>query len=514
MIYGAIALAGDAPLKPILVADPTCGVGSFLAAMYRHALHTPVGRGVLADHLRLMGQDKVERMVRLACVNLKIFAGTDATIVQGNSVLPPSSLANVQGKVDLILTNPPFGASFESQELLRQLDKDQLPTLHALARRQSLPKWLDSEYILLDRELSLLRPGGRLLMVVPDHVVSTSGFAEAFRLMLLRLGELVAVYNLPTETFAQAGTRTKTSVIYLRRKGKEADQPQSKHVFMATSEDLGFRVVSRTGATVKRIIGRNDMETIAEIYGKFRQSAPPVADIVCLSRQPSVAAVAADHLLNNRWTAGFYQTERLQALQKIEQGCTREFAQERLVDLVAIDPESKERVLADEQNRCISVLHVREDGCIDLKAVDNYRPTTPGIRCRTGDVLLSKINPRIPRICVVPETPWQLGCSTEFAVMRTGDRISRWALLLLLRSGAVQAQIRTLTSGTSSSHNRIKDRDLATIIIPVPKPNTSAAKELAHAAKLLERGTTQQYIAASTIVDCFGRAEVLLSERD
>ena len=267
-----VDLAGSTPQVPILVADPTCGVGSFLAAMYRHALHSPLGAGTLADRLQLFGQDKVDRMVRLACVNLQIFAGIDAIIRQGNSILPPSSLADVQGKIDLILTNPPFGATFDSQELLKHLTEEQLPTLHALARRQALPRTLDSEYILLDRALALLKPGGRLLMVVPDHVVSTGGFSEAFRLTLQRVGDLVAVFDLPTETFAQAGTRTKTSVVYLRRRNS-ADRTQPRHVFMATSEDLGFRVVSRTGATVKRIVGPNDMEIIAETYKQFRQSA-------------------------------------------------------------------------------------------------------------------------------------------------------------------------------------------------------------------------------------------------
>lgn len=507
-------LNGDALTEPILVADPTCGVGSFLGAMYRHACYRPFGSGVFADHLRLFGQDKVERMVRLSCVNLKIFTGIDATIRQGNSVLSPSSLADIEGKVDLILTNPPFGASFESQELLKHCTEKQLPTLHALARRHSLPKSLDSEYILLDRELSLLKPGGRLLMIVPDHVVSTSGFSETFRLALLRFADLVAVFDLPTETFAQAGTRTKTSVVYLRRRGGRSNSDQRRHVFMATSEDLGFRVVSRTGATVKRIVGHNDMDLIAKAYKRFRESSPPVVDIACLSNKPSAAAVASGRLLNNRWTAGFYQAERLQALQRIERRCAGDFSQERLIELVTIDPDCKERVLADNQNRCISVLHVREDTCIDLNAVENYRPTTAGIRCQTGDVLLSKINPRIPRICVVPEVPWRLGCSTEFAVMRpVNNLVSPWELLLLLRSGPVQAQMRTLTSGTSSSHNRIKDRDLATIIIPIPKPKTSAARELAKAAKLLEDGTRQHYRATGTILGCFGRIESLLGDR-
>jgi hypothetical protein len=352
-------------------------------------------------------------------------------------------------------------------------------------------------------------------MIVPDHVVSGSGFSESFRLMLQRVGDLLAVFDLPTETFAQAGTRTKTSVVYLRRKPKTPDRTQRSHVFMATSEDLGFRVVSRGGATVKQIVGPNDIETIVGFYKTFRQSRAPTADIECLSRSPSVATVAADCLLNNRWTAGFYQSERLHALKQIESGCRGDFDQERLVDLIELDPQARERVLADENNRCISVLHVRDDGFIDLRAVDAYRPATPGVRCRTGDVLLSKINPRIPRVCVVPAAPWRLGCSTEFAVLRpTGDRLDAWSLLLLLRTEMVQAQVRTLTSGTSSSHNRIKDRDLTAIVVPVPKRGSRAAKALDRAARSISHATAQQYAASTIVAECLQEVESLLGQQE
>lgn len=504
-------LQGRAPEGALLIADPTCGVGSFLAAAYRQALRTPVAAGTLADHLALFGQDKVDRMVRLANVNLRIFAGVRANIRQGNSILPAASLDDLQGEVDLIATNPPFGATFESADLLRDSKPAQYPALHAMARGRMLPKTVDSEYVLLDRELALLKPGGRILMVVPDHVVSGSGFSEDFRLTLQRFADLVAVFDLPTETFAQAGTRTKTSVVYLRRVEKGVSPYPTKHVFMATSEDLGFRVVSRTGASVKRIVGANDMERITAVYKTFRASAAPVASIVCLNKTPSVAAVSADHLLNNRWTAGFYQAERLQALEHLEQTARQGFHSRRLLDVAILDPGGAERVLADEHNRCISVLHVKEDGCIDLRAVQTYHPTTPCQRCERGDVLLSKINPRIMRVCVVPPAPWRLGCSSEFAVLRTSaPDITPWMLLLLLRSDVVQAQIRTLTSGTSSSHNRIKDRDLGVIDVPVPKKTSPSWQAVSSAASQLEKATMQQYAALEAILRCFSEVDALL----
>lgn len=509
--HDIVADLGGEPKSPILVADPTCGVGSFLAAAYRQAIHTPLGSGTLAEHISLFGQDKVDRMVRLANVNLQIFAGIKATIRQGNSIQPAAGLDDIQNTVDLIITNPPFGATFESDALMRDARADQLPATHALARQKALPKMLDSEYVLLDRELALLRPGGRLLMVVPDHVVSGSGYSEDFRLALLRFADLIAVYDLPTETFAQAGTRTKTSVVYLQRRrvGQEAGR---RHIFMATSEDLGFRVVSRTGASVKRIVGENDMEQIAAAYKAFRSDKRSRASIVCLKTSPSIAAVASDHLLNNRWTAGFYQAERLQALQRMERSAKEGFVRKPLLEVASLDPCGSQRVFADDDNRCISVLHLREDGCVDLQAVEGYRPTTACQRCETGDVLLSKINPRIMRICVVPPAPWKLGCSSEFAVLRPKEaNLDSWMLLLLLRSDVVQAQVRTLTSGTSSSHNRIKDRDLTSIEIAIPMQSTTLWKTLASTARELERATSQQYAATDTMLRCFSAINTLLN---
>ena len=109
---------------------------------------------------------------------------------------------------------------------------------------------LDSEFLVLDRSLALLRNGGRMLIIVPDKVVAADGFAAAFRRATLELADLVAIIDLPAETFAQAGTRTKTSVVYLRRRASETgcDLP----IFMATADEVGFRVSSRAGVTVKR----------------------------------------------------------------------------------------------------------------------------------------------------------------------------------------------------------------------------------------------------------------------
>ncbi|HUW83286.1 MAG TPA: N-6 DNA methylase [Phycisphaerae bacterium] len=504
-------LHGASENRKVLVADPTCGVGSFLAAFYRHACHVDVDGASLARRVTLFGQDKVERMIRLAAVNLKIFAKAKCTLRQGNSILPASSLADIAGKVDLVLTNPPFGATFDTQRVLGEADPQTYPVLFSMGQTRTLPKALDSEYLLLDRELALLRPGGCLFMVVPDHVVSAGGFSEQFRHALSRRAELVGVLDLPTETFAQAGTRTKTSVVYLQRKDPSPVRAV-RHVFMAVSEDLGFRVVARNGASVKRVVGAGDLNDIVAAFRAFRARSNVKEDVALLREHPSVTAVDRERALNSRWTAGFYQTQRLAALKRLAGLDRSSFESKRLVDIVDVDPEGGERVLPDEENRCISVLHVGEDGCIDMRAVNNYRPTTACVRCREGDVLVSKINPRIVRIAVVPSTRWKLGCSAEFAVLRARQTgLSPWALCLILRSSAVQAQIQTLTTGTSSSHNRLKTRDLEVIRVPLPKKEADARRQLDQAADRYRQAVLQRYRALDALGTCFDAVEDLLS---
>ena len=491
------------PDRPFRVADPTCGVGSFLAAAYRTALGTAIPAGNLADSLVLIGQDKVDRMVRLANVNLRIFARTTARIRPGNSVLPTSSLDDLTAPMDLVATNPPFGAEFSSAEVMAGTTNEQYPVLHALARKHGLPKVVNSEYVLLDRGLGLLRPGGRILIVVPDHVVSGSGFSQKFRETARTFASLEAVFDLPAETFAQAGTKTRTSVVYLRR-NTEQRGPRRHFVVMATADDLGFRVKLRTGATVKRIVGTNDLEPIAATIRAFRRATAPTADIACLSERPSVAAVVEGEVRSDHWNAGFYRTQRLAALQTLESLGSSGTQPVGLDELATVNPPGGGKATARTGHTCISVRHVRQDGAIDLQAARRYQPTTACVPCLPGDVLMSRINPHIMRVCVVPEADDSFACSDEFAILRPRPEraLSAAALALLLRTRVVQAQVCALTSGTSPSHNRVKPRELVMLRLPLPAPESAAGLVLRRAAEDYSTAIATHYESICQMAAC------------
>jgi hypothetical protein len=107
-----------------------------------------------------------------------------------------------------------------------------------------------------------------------------------------------------------------------------------------------------------------------------------------------------------------------------------------------------------------------------------YTPKTPGVPVHPGEVLLSRINPRIPRALVVPDLGQRILCSSEFEVMRPKKGVDPYMIAFLLLSRMAQTQIQSLTSGTSASHNRVKTKELAQLSLPVPRSGSQPAKEL------------------------------------
>ena len=510
----------DRSARKLLIADPTCGVGSFLAGAYCQAGRQSFQGQALAERLEFFGQDKVDRMVRMARVNMQCFSDAKTLIRQGNSV-DPESLDDITGSVDLLLTNPPFGASFDRGKIVDGTKPDlaigqhRFPILSELQKQQTLPARIDSEFLMFDRSLSLLREGGRMLIVVPDKVVAADGFAAAFRAATEEFAELIAVIDLPAEAFAQAGTRTKTSVVYVRRRQNPSLSAVSSNtaagrfaspVFMATVNDLGFRVTSRAGASVKKQTGINELQAVVECYQKVercRTGSLKGSECKTRSESPSVSLIVKSELLNGRWNASFYRADRIGALAEIQQLDRRQWDLYTLAELVSMDPERDRRVDRSDGSAMISVLHVREDGFLDLQAVQQYSPTSGCVRCQAHDVLISRINPRIVRICVVPDLGRPIGCSPEFAVLRCGDQVDPWMLTLLLRGNLVQRQIQTLTSGTSSSHSRIKTRELSSVIVPVPKVRHREFKQITRAAGEYRESLDTYYDAVRRTLACF-----------
>lgn len=210
-------LDADACDQAGILLDPSCGVGSFLAESIRF-FHEQVrerdperASEWLARFLahNVVGIDKSERMLRLACVNLGLFGAPVASLYLANGLARAGADTEVttalEKQAQLILTNPPFGATYSGADI----------TAFAMGKDRSR---VDSELLFLERYIDWAAPGGVIVSVVPDSILVNRGPFAQLRALLADRCSIEAVFSLPAVTFAAAGTSTKTSVLVLRRK--------------------------------------------------------------------------------------------------------------------------------------------------------------------------------------------------------------------------------------------------------------------------------------------------------
>ncbi len=118
---------------------------------------------------------------------------------------------------------------------------------------------IDPAVLFIDRCLQLLKPGGRLLIVLPDGILCNSGDRYVREYIMGKkdenTGEFVggkaivkAVISLPADTFKLSGTGAKTSILYLQKRQASDDNPEQflpepqNDVFMAVADTLGYVV--------------------------------------------------------------------------------------------------------------------------------------------------------------------------------------------------------------------------------------------------------------------------------
>ncbi len=183
------------------VCDPACGTGGFLVAAYEWLLAESGGAAgpELARRVRCgtyFGQELVPRPRRLALMNLCLH-GLEPEIKLGDSIYEPPE----ERRFDVVFTNPPFGTR----------GANQVPGREDLAITTS-----NKQLNFLQHVLTVLKPGGRSAVVVPDNCLFADQAGEVFRI-LTRECDLHTVLRLPNGTFTPYSPGTKTNVVFFTK---------------------------------------------------------------------------------------------------------------------------------------------------------------------------------------------------------------------------------------------------------------------------------------------------------
>lgn len=477
-------------LADFKIMDPTCGVGTLLIESSNHysryieSIYPDITKceNIIKEFRKngIIGQDKVERMVRLSKINALLLGSNISNINIGNSIIGTSSISTYFNSIDLIFTNPPFGAEYNIEDL-------NLSEYSILSSINIKNGTINSELLMLDKCITLLKKGGYLAIVLPDSVFTSKGINSLYRDKILANYTIKGVIGLPSVTFAQAGTRTNTCILYLQKTA-----PNNEKMFMANCKDLGFQVKERMGVPVKIQTGINQMPQIANciINNDYTKTI--------ISETPSITLIAADELIDHILKPSFYAASRFAIVTDFDRNIQNGFIIKRLSEIAEFVTKKRKSYPVSKSMKHISVLHINSDCTINFKEVEQFKPISKGRICNTNDILFSKINPHIPRIAVVPQKEYSLVCSNEFEILKAKNGMNPYILCLLLKTKKVQGQIESMTSGTSSSHSRIKREQLEKILIPVPQ-NISQINEFEILGNHIKEATQQIYTAERMI---------------
>lgn len=183
--------------KDFTIHDPAAGTGGFLVCAYEWLMEQTGGALEREESKRIhtstySGTELVPRPRRLALMNLYLH-GIQANIYLGDAIYEPK-----RGEPhDCVITNPPFGTKGANQ---------------APNRDDFTVSTSNKQLNFVQHVMSILKPGGRAAIVVPDNVLFADQAGEVFKI-LTEDCNLHTVLRLPNGTFTPYSPGTKTNVI-------------------------------------------------------------------------------------------------------------------------------------------------------------------------------------------------------------------------------------------------------------------------------------------------------------
>ncbi|MCT7981771.1 N-6 DNA methylase [Laspinema sp. A4] len=285
-----VALVNPRPGETLI--DPACGAGGFLSVAARHLKAS----GASVDQIlaTVFGLDKDRYLAGLASTRLSLLTLKSAQVFCADSLAwklesspplfapdpdknslnsPTLPLQTQAGEFDIVLTNPPFGSRIvaASPQVQATFELGYRWRLEKNSQSfEKLPKLQPSvppQVLFMERCLSLVRPGGRIGMVVPESLISSKTYRYVVDYIQAH-SIIKAVIGMPDVLFkisGKGGTHTKTCLLLLQKKlGPRVEDESNLSIFMAEAQWCGRDSRGRP-------IDRDDLPEIAAHYRDYEQ---------------------------------------------------------------------------------------------------------------------------------------------------------------------------------------------------------------------------------------------------
>jgi type I restriction enzyme M protein len=227
----------------------------------------------------IFGTDANDRMARTSKMNMIMHGDGHGGVHHHDGFLNVNGI--FETRFDIVLTNPPFGANVEPSDKVLESDiqvsdADERryerefgePYRGAYARVKAainkpiaslfnLPKRdiskIKTEILFIERCLDLLKPGGRMGIVLPEGVYNNPSLAYV-RHFVEDLAYIKAVVSLPQETFISSGASVKASLLFLQ-KFTEEEKDRFDRTYSTAKAEIDSKYVDEIVKETLRIEG-------------------------------------------------------------------------------------------------------------------------------------------------------------------------------------------------------------------------------------------------------------------
>ena len=199
----------------------------------------------------IFGTDANPRMARTSKMNMIMHGDGHGGVHHHDGLININGI--FEGRFDVILTNPPFGASVGKDQYIEIDDVEndakriayyknlygeeyekQLKELQRIAKivpgedkklrkEKSLLNYYETgkmsaltEVLFIERCLRLLKPGGRMGIVLPEGVLNNSKL-QSVREYFEGKAKIILICSIPQDVFIKAGATVKPSLVFLKK---------------------------------------------------------------------------------------------------------------------------------------------------------------------------------------------------------------------------------------------------------------------------------------------------------
>ncbi|MDR0231233.1 MAG: N-6 DNA methylase [Dysgonamonadaceae bacterium] len=202
-------------------------------------INNPKSRLRVLSYDCIFGTDANPRMSRTAKMNMIMHGDGHGGVHHNDGLLNVNGI--FENRFDIILTNPPFGSRVEKSLKITEADKykdqariEQYTERYGDAYTKALGQINDNidksllslyktglmstltEVLFIERCLNLLKPGGRMGIVLPEGVLNNTNLQKV-REFVESKAKIVLIVSIPQDVFIASGATVKPSLLFFKK---------------------------------------------------------------------------------------------------------------------------------------------------------------------------------------------------------------------------------------------------------------------------------------------------------